>query len=261
LTVQLTIIRIEGYGPWTITLGSDREAKLQMLQASFYHDLQRLFSDKDSLVYPNRFDEYFAITNGLSVRDHAEIECELSQIYGNLALSMAIGSGMTPFQANLEAYNSRKACKPVPHNNRILAGGTIPLISSNSIPNIDDYVMLLHIDMSNSANISSRFSPYEITCIIYRVYCRLAEEFLKKDSLTFFLGGDNFMVVSSDITKQEVRSTINKVSNGLNIRLNCGIGIGRTGRKAASAATKALDTIRELRNDGKHMPVYEVSCL
>lgn len=259
--MQLTVIRIEGYGPWTITLGSDREAKLQMLQAGFYRDLQRLFSAKDSLVYPNRFDEYFAITNGLSVRDHAEIDYELSQIYGNLTLSMAIGIGMTPFQANVEAFNARKAWKPGPHNDRILVSDTAPLISSNSASNIGDHIILLHIDMSDSSNICSRLSPYEITCIISRVYCRLAEEFLKKESLTFFLGGDNFMVVSSDTTKQEVQSTINEVSNSLNITLNCGIGIGRSGRKAASAATKALDTIRHLRHDGKHMPVYEVSCL
>jgi GTP cyclohydrolase IIa len=69
------------------------------------------------------------------------------------------------------------------------------------------------------------------------------------------------MVVSNATTKQEIQKTINEVSNGLNVRLNCGIGIGRTGRQAASAATKALDTIRDLRHTGKDIPVYEVSCL
>ena len=63
--IQLTIIRIEGYGPWTVTLGSDREAQLQMLQARIYHDVQRLFNERNCIVYFNRFDEYFAVTNGL----------------------------------------------------------------------------------------------------------------------------------------------------------------------------------------------------
>ncbi|MGI0075474.1 MAG: GTP cyclohydrolase IIa, partial [Nitrosotalea sp.] len=27
--IQLTIIKITGYGPWTLTLGSDREHRLQ----------------------------------------------------------------------------------------------------------------------------------------------------------------------------------------------------------------------------------------
>ena len=232
-----------------------------MLQASFYHDLQRLFSDRDSLVYPNRFDEFFAITNGLTVCDHAEIESELSRIYGNLTLSMAIGNGMTPYQANMEAYKTRETRKFAIHNDKILSGKGVPLTRSNLSSNNDDYIILLHIDMTNSANISHRLSPYEITYIISKVYCKLAEEFLKKESLTFFLGGDNFMVVSDAITKQEVQATIDEVSAGLNIKLNCGIGMGRTGRRAASAATKALDTIRELRHLGKHIPIYEVSCL
>ena len=43
-----------------------------------------------------------------------------------------------------------------------------------------------------------------------------------------------------------------------NIKLNCGIGIGKTGRKAAEAATKALDTIRDLREVGKIQTIYEI---
>ena len=31
--LQLTILKITEYGPWTLTLGSDREHELQMLQA------------------------------------------------------------------------------------------------------------------------------------------------------------------------------------------------------------------------------------
>jgi GTP cyclohydrolase III len=43
--------------------------------------------------------------------------------------------------------------------------------------------------------------------------------------------------------------------------LNCGIGVGRNGRKAAEAATRALDTIRDLRDKGKIQPIYEIQCL
>ena len=32
--IQITVIKITGYGPWTLTLGSDREHEIQMLQAS-----------------------------------------------------------------------------------------------------------------------------------------------------------------------------------------------------------------------------------
>ena len=63
MTIQITIIRIEGYGHWTLSLGSDREARLQMLQSRMYYDVQRLFSERECLAYSNRFDEYFAISN------------------------------------------------------------------------------------------------------------------------------------------------------------------------------------------------------
>jgi GTP cyclohydrolase III len=51
------------------------------------------------------------------------------------------------------------------------------------------------------------------------------------------------------------------VTAGIDIKLNCGIGIGKTGRRAAEGATKALDTIRDLRKEGKIQPIYEIRCL
>jgi GTP cyclohydrolase IIa len=255
LTIQLTIIKVEEYGPWTITLGTDREAELQMLQAKLYYDLQRLFSAKDCLVFSNRFDEYFAITNGLCLPDHLEIQSELVDLYSNLKLSMTIGNGVTPFHANFDAYESRKMGRAINVGARIFGTPT------NSVPTVNEIVHIIHIDMNNSAKMFSKLSPYEITSLIVKIYSRLSEEFLKKESLTFFLGGDNFMVLSKASTKQEVEGTINKVTNEMNVRLNCGIGIGSTGRKAANAATKALDTIRNLRHDGKDLPIYEVQCL
>jgi len=44
--IQLSILKITEYGPWTLTLGSDREHELQMLQASLYKEVQKLFSRK-----------------------------------------------------------------------------------------------------------------------------------------------------------------------------------------------------------------------
>ena len=49
--IQITIVKITGYGPWTLTLGSDREHEIQMLQASLYLQIQKLFSDKNGLVF------------------------------------------------------------------------------------------------------------------------------------------------------------------------------------------------------------------
>lgn len=245
--IQLTIIRIEGYGPWTLTLGYDREAQLQMLQAKIYHDVQRLFDAKGCLVYFNRFDEYFAITNGLSVSDHAQIQRELAHLYKDLKMSMAIGAGKTALEASMKAYGARKDEKPSEERIFGEAGAA-------------DSAQIMHIDVDSSTKLSGRVSPYEITALVMKIYSRLADEFLKRDSLTFFLGGDNFMVISNGVTKEQADAAIRSATAGIDIKLNCGIGIGRTAKKAAEAATQALDTIRDLRDEGKIQTIYEIRC-
>lgn len=249
--IQLTIVRIEGYGQWTLTLGSDREAQLQMLQARIYYDVQRLFSERGSIVFFNRFDEYFAITNGLNAEDHLHIQRELTKLYDNMLMSMTIGAGKTALEANLNAYRTRKVGR------RILDGNT--RIFGNLQPQAD-IAQIMHIDIDSSAKVGNRLSPYELTVLVMKIYSRLAEEFLKYNSLAFFLGGDNIMVISNGMTKEQADGVLKSVTAGDDIKLNCGIGIGKTGRRAAEAATKALDTIRDLREVGKIQTIYEIQC-
>ena len=248
--IQLTIIRIEGYGQWTLTLGSDREAQLQMLQARIYHDVQRLFSERDSIVFFNRFDEYFAITNGLGADEHLHIQHELTKLYDNMLMSMTIGAGKTAFEANLNAYRTRKEGRMLDGNSRIFG----------SVQPQADVAQIMHIDIDSSAKVGNWLSPYELTALVMKIYSRLAEEFLKHDSLAFFLGGDNVMVISNGMSKEQADVVLKKVTAGNDIKLNCGIGIGKTGRRAAEAATKALDTIRDLREEGKIQTIYEIQC-
>ncbi len=267
--IQLTIIRIEGYGPWTLTLGYDREAQLQMLQSRIYHDVQRLFHQKDSLVYFNRFDEYFAITNGISVAEHAEIAHALAILYKDLKISMAIGAGRTAFEASINAYNARKENMLTDEKARIF-GIAAATTSSSSATNEEKeevskggtslLVQIMHIDVDSSTKLTGRLSPYEVTALVIKLYDRLAEEFLKFEALTFFLGGDNFMVISNGVTGAQADEVIKKVTSGLDVKLNCGIGIGKSGRRAAEAATRALDTIRDMRDEGKIQTIYEIRC-
>ncbi len=249
--IQLTIIRIEGYGPWTLTLGSDREAQLQMLQARIYHDVQRLFSERDGIVFFNRFDEYFAITNGLDANDHLLIQQELTRLYDNMSMSMTIGTGKTAFEANLNAYCTRKEGRNMFDNNSKIFG---------SVNSHADIAQIMHIDIDSSTKVGNWLSPYELTALVMKIYNRIAEEFLKHNSLAFFLGGDNIMVISNGVTKEQADEVLKKVTADNDIKLNCGIGIGKTGRKAAEAATKALDTIRDLREIGKIQTIYEIQC-
>ena len=103
--IQLSILKISGYGPWTLTLGSDREHELQILQASLYKEIQKLFSEKNCLVFLNRSDEFFVVSNGLGLEDHIEIQNNLEESF-DIRLTISIGSGKTPFDANLQAYEN-----------------------------------------------------------------------------------------------------------------------------------------------------------
>jgi len=163
---------------------------------------------------------------------------------------MTIGVGKTAFEANLNAYRTRKEGRMLDSNARIYG----------SLQHQADIAQIMHIDIDSSTKVGNWLSPYELTALIMKVYSTLAEEFLKHNSLAFFLGGDNVMVISNGMTKEQADQVLKKVTAGNDIKLNCGIGIGKTGRRAAEAATRALDTIRDLREEGKIQTIYEIQC-
>jgi GTP cyclohydrolase IIa len=249
--IQLTIIKITEYGPWTLTLGSDREHELQMLQADLYREVQKLFSEKNCLVFSNRFDEFFVVTNGLDLEDHIEIQKKLAKV-SKLKLSMSIGCADNPFDANLRAYEGKKTPVILDEKHSIygFVNGTA-----------DQKVTIMHFDVEDLTSQRKVKSPYEISSVIFKLYAKMSEFFLDKKSLTFFMGGDNFMVVSSDNSKQNAKEFLDLAKKEFDITLNCGIGTARTVREAVNLATKSLDTIREIRTSGKEKPeIYEMSC-
>jgi len=249
--IQLTIIKITGYGPWTLTLGSDREHKLQMLQSSIYNEIQNLFSEKNGLVFSNRFDELFAITSGLSLNDHIEIQKKLAKSF-DLQLSMTIGYGDSPFDANLNADKARKSKIILEKEHNIFG-----YIDGKA----EQLVQIMHMDVDGSTSISAKKSPYEISSLMFKLYSEMSEFFLTKNCLTFFMGGDNFMIVTSGDGKDYAVKFLNLIKEKHGIALNCGIGTANTAREAAKLATKSLDTIRELRDSGKNQQrILELTC-
>lgn len=249
--IQLSILKITEYGPWTLTLGSDREHELQMLQASLYKEIQKLFSEKNCIVFLNRADEFFVVSNGLDLEDHIKIQEALEKLF-QVRLTISIGSGDSPFEANLKAYEGKKN-KIILNNEHNIFG----FLNGKS----DSKISIMHLDVDDLTSRRNTDSPYEISSTIFELYSKMSKFFLEKNSLTFFMGGDNFMVVSNDEAKKSVQDFINMTKNNEKISLNCGIGNAKTGRDAVKLATKSLDTIRKIRDSGKEKPeVYELSC-
>jgi len=249
--IQLSILKISEYGPWTLTLGSDREHELQMLQASLYKEVQKLFSEKNCLVFLNRADEFFVVSNGLELDDHTQIQNTLEKLF-DIRLTISIGYAESPFEANLKAHEGKK--------NEIILNKEHNIFGFvNGKQN--SHVSIMHLDVDDLSSKRKTNSPYEISSIIFELYSKMSKFFLKKNSLTFFMGGDNFMVIASNDAKTSVQNFINMIKSDDKISLNCGIGNAHTSREAVKLATKSLDMIREIRNSGKEKPdVYELQC-
>ena len=247
--IQLSILKITEYGPWTLTLGSDREHELQMLQASLYKQVQQLFSAKNCLVFLNKSDEFFVVSNGLTLDDHIEIQKSLKELF-KVTLTISIGFGNTPFEANLKAYDGKQ--------NNIILNEEYDIFGF--ITNkLEFNVSIMHLDVDDLKSKRKDNSPYEISLKIFELYSKIARYFIKKNSLTFFMGGDNYIVVASDDAKNSVQNFIDMIKNNDKIILNCGIGNAQTSRDAVKLATKSLDTIREIRDSGKQKPdVFEL---
>ena len=242
-------MKITGYGPWTLTLGSDREHELQMLQASLYQQVQNLFSQKNGLVFSNRSDEFFAVTNGITLEDHIEIQKKLESSF-DLKLSMSIGYGHSPFDANIRAYDGKKSGKMLNEKHNIFG-----FIDGKE----ESKVTIMHLDIDDLASTRKTISPYEISSLMFKLYAKMSEHFLAKKSLSFFMGGDNFMVVADLDYKKNAKEFIDIIKDEFKITLNCGIGTGKTARDAVKLATKSLVTIRDIRDSGKEKPeIYEL---
>jgi GTP cyclohydrolase IIa len=119
----------------------------------------------------------------------------------------------------------------------------------------------MHYDIDDLSSKRKTLSPFEISSVIFNLYAKMSNYFMKKNSLSFFMGGDNFIVVASDEGKKDAKTFVELIKNEDEILLNCGIGTRKTAREAVSLATKSLDTIREIRDSGKEKPeVYELQC-
>lgn len=254
--VQLSVLKIEEYGPWTLTLGSDREHELQMLQSRLYNRAQSLFSERDCLVFANRADELFVLSSGLEADGHVAIQDALAAEFAGIRVRMSIGSGRTPAAANVAAADAARAAyarnangnDDGNHGRADMIFGWDAAASSDS----NDDVSIMHMDIDGLSGRRRRgASPYEISLLMFRLYHKMSEYFYREyESLAFFMGGDNFMIISSDEAKESGgRRFVDVVGRQDGIRLNCGIGSGRNGREAAMRATESLDMIRRMRDE------------
>ena len=245
-TIQMTLIQIDNYGPWTLSLGAEREANIQVLQSELYADVQRLFSVKGGLVFYARFDNMLALTNGISVDDHRDLQEKICRRYP-VTISLGIGVGETAFDAQREATETlqRYGSSQDKERRKILA------VTKKQLRTEESFVQIAHIDVNDiTPTLTDTVSAYDAVLAMLNVHRALADEFQKKKSLVFFNGGDNFLAISNGLTKQEYIEILERVSNSTRLKLKGGVGKAPSAAKASKLASAALDEIRQVKTNG-----------
>jgi GTP cyclohydrolase IIa len=236
--IQLTLIQIDNYGPWTVTPRPRREAELQVLQAELYAALERQFGDLGGLVFCTRFDNVIAVTNGIGVEDHGRILREINSGFP-VTVSMGIGSAETAYGAQVEATLALQRAGGSRSESRrgVLVGSPV------AAPD-EDWVQIAHIDVNHSTLITDSEPIYDTHLLLQRTYMALASSLYRKKSLVFYTGGDNFMALSNGVDLRGIEETFAEVKRQVGFGLKAGVGAARTAEAAARLASEGLHEIR-----------------
>lgn len=248
--IQLTLIQIDNYGPWTMTLGPDREANLQILQSKLYAEIQRLFSLEGGFVFYGRFDNMLAVTNGIDVSVHREIQERICERFP-VTISLGIGAGVYPTEAQEKASRVLQ----VQGGSQLEARRKVLAVDGQLPSALDGLVQIAHIDVNDSTSkITDTIPAYNAFTTMLKVHDTLAKGFLSRKALVFFAGGDNFLVVSNGLKEAEYDEVLECAYGKFNLSLKAGIGRGRSAVEALSLASYALDEIRSGKaNKSIHM--------
>lgn len=237
--IQLTLIQIDNYGPWTVTPVHRREADLQTLQAELFADLERLFAARGGLVFYTRFDNMLAISNGIDLNAHRAIQTSIHNRYP-ITVSMGIGAAETPYEAqSLATYALQQAGSSRSVERRGALAG-------NGVGQPDeDWVQIAHMDINHASLMTDKRPIYDTHVLLQQTHLLLMKALAQRRALVFYTGGDNFMVPSNGVGARELQAVIDEVQQTLGVELKAGVGAGLTAELAARLASQGLREIRE----------------
>jgi GTP cyclohydrolase IIa len=247
--IQLTLIQIDNYGPWTVTPEPRREADLQSLQAELFAELEKEFGSRGGLIFLTRFDNMVGITNGISPEEHRKIQQRINKKFP-VTVSMGIGTAPTPYEAQVEATLAlqRAGGSRSAERRGVLVGVGVEKPD-------DDWVQIAHMDVNHSALITDSEPIYETHILLQRTYTALMTSLLKRKALVFYTGGDNFMAPSNGLNPQDLADVFSEVKKELGFGLKAGVGAARNAEQAARLASEGLHEIR--KGQAKEPIVYK----
>ncbi|MBR3213642.1 MAG: GTP cyclohydrolase IIa [Methanosphaera sp.] len=237
--IQITLIQIDNYGPWTVTPGPRFEPDLQTLQSRLYGDLEREFGSHDAIVFFNRFDNLIAVSNGMDYEDHKRIQESIRNRYP-ITISMGVGCAETAYEAQ------EIATKMIQQGGGAQSSERCEILNIDSLADEDDsLVQIAHIDINDITNtLTDVENAYDTSIKVYNVLYELMLELRNENALCFFIGGDNYMAPSNNISMDKLREVLKKVDDKTNVKLKAGVGMAKTPGRAADLADIGLEDIR-----------------
>jgi len=236
--IQLTLVQIDNYGPWTVTPCPRREAELQTLQAELFAELERRFSERKGLIFLTRLDNMVAVTNGISMEEHREIQQAVNGKFP-VTVSMGIGAASVPYEAQVNATLAlqRAGGSRSAERKGVLVGRGV------DGPD-EDWVQIAHIDVNHSALITDSEPIYETHVLLQKTYLALMSALVRRKALVFYAGGDNFITLSNGMDLHELSDVFSEVKRELGFGLKAGVGGAPTAELAAQLASEGLHEIR-----------------
>lgn len=243
--IQMTLIQIDNYGPWTVTPRPRTESDLQILQAELFADVQRLIAAKKGLVFFTRFDNLLAVTNGLNEEDHMRIQRSIRNRYP-ITISMGVGAAETAHEAQ------RLATIALQKEGGAQSSGRKEILAINNlIENPEDsFVQAAHIDINSvTETLTDIESAFDTSFMVNKAQHYLMTKLREKGALLFFIGGDNFMSPCNGLSEQDIEDIMVEIDEEIGIKLKAGIGRGKNAEDAAYMADIGLEEIRANNNE------------
>lgn len=238
---QLTLIQIDNYGPWTVTPEPRREMDLQTLQSRLFADIAQYVGHRGGYAFFTRFDNMVAVTNGLDADDHRLLQESTGNRYP-VTVSLGIGVDSNPAVALERATEGLQGAGSAQDGDRreVLAGTPVAAPA-------DGDVSIAHFDVNDATGkYTDQLNEFDSFINIEQGYAELMQYMRRaQDSLSFFVGGDNIIVVCDAVDESGYFDAIDHVREAVDIELKVGVGTDRTAQAAGMAAKHALEICRE----------------
>lgn len=225
---------------------------LQSLQARLYADFAEFVGERDGYAFFERFDNMFAVTNGIDGRDHARFQERVRNRYP-VTVSVGVGAEPTPVGALGAASHRLQAAGSAqdPDRTEILAA------DAAGGPARD--LTVGHFDVVDATGTyTDRRNAADATLAMRRATVALAT-FLQAehDAVARFVGGDNVVAVCPPLETDAFDAARDHVRESAGVDLQVGVGRGTTARAAGHRAKLALEQCREsghrIRRAGRHV--------